>query len=138
MILLDTNVLSELMRPVPDPKVRAWMGGLGAASIATSAVTISEMTFGLARLPDGKRRDALTERFDALIFGAPALPVFGLDEQAGRLAGEFRALREKNGLGGSPSDMMIAGIAMANGARLATRNARDFAGLPIEVVDPWM
>lgn len=137
MILLDTNVVSELMRPAPDPKVRLWFGGLGATPLATSTVTIAEVVFGLARLPEGKRRSELMERFDALIFGPPTLPVLGLDEQAGRLAGEFRALRESLGLGSSPSDMMIAGIAAANGASLATRNADDFSGLPISVVDPW-
>lgn len=137
MILLDTNVVSELMRPVPDPKVRAWLGGLAAAPLATSAVTIAEVVFGLARLPDGKRRSDLMERFDALIYGPPALPVFALDDQAGRLAGEFRALRESLGLGISPSDMMIAGIAVAHGASLATRNVDDFSGLPINVVNPW-
>ena len=137
MILLDTNVVSELMRPTPDPKVGFWLGELGAAPLATSAVTIAEVVFGLARLPEGKRRLDFMERFDALVFGPPALPVRGLDEQAGRLAGEFRALRESLGLGSFPSDMMIAGIAMANGASLATRNVDHFAGLPISVINPW-
>jgi len=137
MILRDTNVVSELMRPAADPKVRSWFGGLGAAPLATSAVTIAEVVFGLDRLPEGKRRSDLLERFDALIFGPPNLPVLGLDEQAGRLAGEFRALRGSLGLVSSPSDMMIAGVAMANGASLATRNVDDFSGLPISVVNPW-
>jgi predicted nucleic acid-binding protein len=137
MILLDTNVVSELMRPVPDPKVRAWLNGLGATPLATSAVTIAEIVFGLARLPDGNRRLELMERFDALVLGPPALPVFALDETAGRFAGEFRAVRETLGLGSSTSDMMIAGIVMANGASLATRNVADFTGLPIGVVDLW-
>lgn len=138
MILLDTNVVSELMRPAPDPKVRSWFGALGATPLATSAVTTAEVVFGLARLPEGKRRSELMERFDALIFGPPTLPVLDLDEQAGRLAGEFRALGESLGLGSSPSDMMIAAIAAANGASLASRNAGDFSGLPINVVNPWL
>jgi toxin FitB len=137
MILLDTNVVSELMRPAPDLKVRAWLDGLGATSLSTSAVTIAEVVFGLARLPVGQRRSELLEQFDALILGPPALPVLGLDEQASRLAGEFRALRESLRLWSSPSDMMIAGIAAANGASLATRNVADFSGLPISVVNPW-
>jgi predicted nucleic acid-binding protein len=77
------------------------------------------------------------ERFDALIFAPPTLPVLGLDEKAGRLAGEFRALRDSLGIGSSQSDMMIAGIAMANGASLATRFVGNFTSLPISVVDPW-
>lgn len=135
--MLDTNVVTELMRPTPDLKLRAWLVGLGATPLATSAVTIAEIVFGLARLPEGKRRSDLMERFDAMIFGPTTVPVLGLDAQAGRLAGEFRALRESLGLGSSPSDMMIAGVAMANGASLATRNVDDFSGLPISVVNPW-
>ena len=137
MILLDTNVVSELMRPAPDTKVRTWLDGLGATPVSTNAVTVAEVVFGLSRLPDGKRRSDLIERFDALILGPPALPVLRLDEQTGRLAGEFRALRESLGLGPSPSDMMIAAIAAANGASLATRNVDDFSGLPISVINPW-
>ena len=137
MILLDTNVISELMRPAPDQRVRAWLDDLGSSALATSAVTITEIVFGLNRLPDGKRRSALIDRFDALVLGPPSLPILPLDEASGRFAGEFRALRERLGLGSSPSDMMIAGIAMANGARFATRNTADFSGLPIDLLDPW-
>lgn len=138
MILLDTNVVLELMRPFPDSKVLAWLSSSGTTPLATSAVTIAEIVLGLGRLPDGKRRSDLMEQFDALVMGPPALPVFAFDERAGRLAGEFRAVRETLGLGSSPSDMMIAGIVMANGASLATRNVADFTGLPISVVDPWV
>lgn len=137
MILLDTNVVAELMRPTPDPNVRAWLVGLRSASIATSAITIAEVIFGLARISDGRRRAALSNRFHALIADAPAVPVLSLDEQAAHYAGEFRAMRGRVGLASSPSDMMIAGIAVANGARLATRNVADFSGLQISVENPW-
>jgi len=137
MILLDTNVVSELMRPVPDARVHAWLVGVASEPLATSAITIAEIVFGLSRLPDGKRRSSLAERFDALIFGPPALPVLVLDEKAGRLAGEFRGLRESLGHASAPSDMMIAGITMVHGATVATRNITDFSGLPISVLDPW-
>lgn len=137
MILLDTNVVSELMRPAPDPKAQSWLTGLGGAPLATSAINIAEIVFGLCRLPDGKRRTNLIERFEALIAGPPALPVLALDERSGRLAGEFHAIRESLGRASTPSDMMIAGIAMIHGASLATRNANDFSGLPIGIVDPW-
>ena len=137
MILLDTNVVSELMRPVPDPKVQSWLTGLGETPLATSAINVAEVVFGLCRLPDGKRRSSLIERFDALIVGPPPLTVLALDEHAGRLAGEFHAMRDSLGRPSTPSDMMIAGIVMAHGANLATRNIGDFSGLPIAVVDPW-
>ncbi|MFM9864359.1 MAG: type II toxin-antitoxin system VapC family toxin [Micropepsaceae bacterium] len=137
MILLDTNVVSELMRPDPDAKVGSWLAAMDTAPLATSAISIAEIVFGLCRLPDGKRRSSLIERFDTLLAGPPALPVLALDEQAGRLAGEFHAIRENLGRGSTPSDMMIAAIAMTHGANLATRNVGDFSGLPIRVVDPW-
>jgi predicted nucleic acid-binding protein len=137
VILLDTNVLSELMRPVPDLRLRPWLSSARPTPLATSAVSIAEIVFGLSRLPDGRRQNELAERFELLLVGPPALPVLGLDEQAARLSGEFRAVRESRGLGAAVSDMMIAGIAVANGARLATRNTRDFTGLPLTVVDPW-
>lgn len=137
MILLDTNVVSELMRPVPDEKVQDWLTGMGSTSLATSAINVAEVVFGLCRLPDGRRRSSLIERFDALIVGPPALTVLALDEHSGRLAGEFHAIRESLGRASTPSDMMIAGIVMSHGAKLATRNVGDFSGLPIGVVDPW-
>jgi predicted nucleic acid-binding protein len=137
MILLDTNVVSELMRPTPNAKVHAWLTRLGSAPVATSVITIAEITYGLARLPDGKRRTDLTDRFKALIAGDPPIPVYAFDVRAAHLAGGFRAVRERAGLAHAPSDMMIAGIAVSNGARLATRNVTDFSNLPVTVENPW-
>lgn len=137
MILLDTNVLSELMRASPEARVRDWLVGQGSTPIAISTVTIAEIIFGLARLANGRRRTDLTDRFNALISGAPSVLVLALDEHAARHAGEFRAQRESIGAPASPLDVMIAGIAMANVARLATRNVGDFIGLPIALENPW-
>ena len=134
MIILDTNVVSELMKPSPDPPVRQWLAELGDQPLTTTAVTLAEIEFGLRRLPDGQRRSALFVRFENLI---AALKVLPLDDAAAREAGRLRALREASGLPSQPSDMMIAGIAAVAGAALATRNTRDFAGLPVEVIDPW-
>jgi predicted nucleic acid-binding protein len=134
MILLDTNVISELMKPHPDGQVREWLLSRGEESLATTAITVAEIHFGLERLPDGKRRDDLYERFARL---AGAMSVLPLDSAAGAQAGAFRARRERLGLPAAASDMMIAGIAATAGANLATRNIRDFEGLPIAVVDPW-
>jgi predicted nucleic acid-binding protein len=134
VIVLDTNVVSELMKPAPDPAVGEWLNGLGDTPLTTTAVSVAEIEFGLRRLPDGRRRDGLFTRFETLL---AALAVLPLDDVAAREAGRLRALRERAGLGSQPSDMMIAGIASTTGAALATRNVRDFAGLPVEVVDPW-
>lgn len=135
MIVLDTNVVSELMKVEPDLRVRNWLIGLGNHPLATSTVTFAEITYGLTRLPEGRRRTDLEGRFE--IF-ARAMTILPLDEAAGRLAGRFRALREAEGLAAQPSDMMIAAIASRAGSLLATRNLRDFAGLPLETADPWL
>lgn len=134
MIVLDTNVVSELMKPSPDPQVYRWLGGLGDQSLTTTAVTVAEIEFGLQRLPVGQRRSALFASFETLV---AALTVLPLDDAAARAAGRLRAMREAAGLSSPPSDMMIAGIAAVAGAALATRNSRDFGGLPLEVIDPW-
>lgn len=134
MTILDTNVVSELMKPSPDMSVRDWLMRLGDMPLTTTAITISEIEFGLQRLPDGQRRTSLQARFEAL---AAALSVLPLDEAAARETGRLRAMREAAGLPSQPSDMMIAGIAAATGVALATRNIRDFEGLPIQLIDPW-
>ena len=134
MIVLDTNVVSDLMKPSPDDAVRDWLSGLGATPLTTTAVTVAEIEFGLRRLPEGRRRAELQARFETFV---AALTVLPLDEIAAREAGRFRAQREAEGLSSPPSDMMIAGIVAVAGAALATRNIRDFSGLPIPLVDPW-
>ena len=134
MILLDTNVVSELMKAAPDLIVRDWLRSHEAELFCLSAVTVAEICFGLDRLPTGRRRADLHARFETF---AGALTVLPLDETAAREAGRFRALRMAQGLTTQPSDMMIAGIAAVAGAALATRNVRDFALLPIALQDPW-
>lgn len=134
MIVLDTNVVSELMKPSPDDSVRDWLARLGDAPLTTTAVTIAEIEFGLQRLPDGRRKADLSARFEAF---ASALIVLPLDAPAAREAGRLRAIREAAGLRSQPSDMMIAGIAAAAGAALATRNIRDFESVSIQLIDPW-
>lgn len=134
MIVLDTNVVSELMKAAPDPMVRDWLRRCEAETFCLSAVTVAEIGFGLNRLPAGRRGTDLHGRFEAF---AEALTVLPLDEAAAREAGRLRALRVARGLAAQPSDMMIAGIVAVAGAALATRNVRDFEGLPIPIQDPW-
>lgn len=134
MVVLDTNVVSELMKPAPDGQVRDWLMRMADTPFSATAVTVSEIEYGLCRLPAGRRRDDLHDRFETFMGSLAVLP---LDEPAAREAGRLRAAREAVGLTTHPSDMMIAGIVAIMGATLATRNVRDFAGLPIPVVDPW-
>ncbi|MFP1130283.1 type II toxin-antitoxin system VapC family toxin [Asticcacaulis sp. W401b] len=130
----DTNVVSELMRPGPHEHVRDWLRRSGDVGLTTTAITVAEITHGLERLPDGRRKSDLQAAFVKLLDALGALP---LDDAAGFKAGKFRALREAVGHPSSPSDMVIAGIAVALGASLATRNTKDFEALPLALIDPW-
>lgn len=134
MIVLDTNVLSELMKGQADPLVGSWLNSLGDTPLSTTSITVFEVEYGLQRLPSGRRRDDLISRFDGLV---EALLVLPLDDASARESGRLRALREAAGLHAQASDMMIAGIVRLAGAALATRNGKDFDHLPIEVIDPW-
>lgn len=134
MIILDTNVISELMKPDPDPLVRDWLNALGNTSLGTTAITLSELEFGLRRLPDGQRKKELYARLGLLLQSLPILP---FDELAAHEAARLRTIRATTGLASHTADMMIAGIAAAQSSILATRNIRDFEGLPIELINPW-
>jgi len=137
MIVLDTNVLSELMKPGPDQAVKDWLAGTGNDLLVTTAITISEIEYGLGKLPEGRRRRDLEERFAALSSPRFDFSVLPLDDTAARIAGRLRCERESQGLAAQPADMMIAAIAKVAGAALATRNIKDFTGTGIELVDPW-
>jgi predicted nucleic acid-binding protein len=134
MIVLDTNVVSELMKATPEAAVREWLLQLGDETLTTTAVTVAEIEFGLQRLPVGRRRTDLRARFESFMAAIGVLP---LVEVAARQAGRLRAIREAAGLSSHPSDMMIAGIAVGASGALATRNVRDFSGLDIDLRDPW-
>lgn len=137
MIVLDTNVLSALMRPALDEAISRWFAGLGLQSLAVTTVTFVEVVRGIERLPQGRRREEISTRFGELVAPDSRLVVFGLDETAARLAGALMARRDAQGRPVSDADMMIAGIVAANGAALATRNTRDFEGLGLSLIDPW-
>lgn len=137
MILLDTNIISELMRPEPAPVVEQWLETIGDEPVGTTTITISEIAYGLDRLPTGRRKQSLWNQFDMLTGFESGLPVFGFDHEAALRCGQFRALRENEGTHAHASDMMIAGIAGSIEATLATRNSKDFAGLSIEILNPW-
>jgi len=137
MILLDTNIISELMRPEPAPVVQQWLGTIGDEPVGTTTITISEIAYGLDRLPAGRRKRALWNQFDMLTGFESGLPIFAFDHEAALRCGQFRALREGEGTHAHASDMMIAGIAGTIDAILATRNSKDFSSLPLEVINPW-
>lgn len=137
MILLDTNVLSELMRPAPDPAVERWLAAQPDASLFISAITEAELRYGAALLPSGKRRSALTAEIDGMLeedFDGRILPFNRLAAQAFAV---IAADRRQAGRPISQADAQIAAIARSRGAALATRNVPDFDGCGVEVINPW-
>ncbi len=137
MIVLDTNVLSELMRPVPEPKVVVWLEQQAADALFTTAITRGEMFDGAHRLPAGRRRSDLFREIEAIFSTDMAGRVLPYDEAAADAYAEITAMRRAQGRPSSQSDMMIAGIARSHGAALATRNVRDFEDCGISLIDPW-
>jgi toxin FitB len=137
MILLDTNVVSAMMRIQLEPRVAAWLSRQPANALATSAVTVFEIQNGIEQMPIGKRRNAqkaaLTELLNDL-FSSAVLP---FDTAAAVEAGRIRAQQLGSGNNVAVPDSLIAGIARSVGAAIATRNTKDFAGLGIALVDPW-
>ena len=137
MIILDTNVLSTLMRKLPDAAVVRWLDRQPAESIWITSVTLFEARLGLALLPDGKRRTALASAFARLLEEDLQNRVLDFDTGAAIEAAELAARRQRAGRPFDIRDTQIAGIALARRATLATRNARHFADLKINVIDPW-
>ena len=137
MIILDTNVLSALMRTVPEARVVAWLDRQPAESVWITSITLFEARFGLALLPTGRRRQALETAFARLLEEDLENRVLDFDSAAATEAASLAAARQR---GGQPVDMrdtQIAGIALARRATIATRNVRHFGDLRIPVVDPW-
>lgn len=132
MYLLDTNVISELPRPRPNPRVLQWFSTL--TEITLSAITIEELVFGVERAPEPRRRK-LRPWLDALLEVPPH--VVPIDTKVARIAGELRAAREAAGARVAQADMVIAASALSQGLVLVTRNVRDFEGLGVALLDPF-
>lgn len=137
MIVLDTNVLSELLRAMPDARVLAWIDAQPADLLFTTAITQGEMLYGVHRLPPGARRERLYQDIEAIFSTDMAGRVLAYDGASAVAHAAVAAERQVMGRPVSQSDAMIAGIVRAHGARLATRNVRDFEGCGIALIDPW-
>jgi predicted nucleic acid-binding protein len=137
VILLDTNVLSELMRPAASPAVESWMGGQPAASLFISTITEAELRYGLALLPDGHRRRQLVAQADAMLVTDFAGRILPFDSPAASAYASIAAARRLSGRPISQADAQIAAIAASRGASLATRNVADFVDCTIDVINPW-
>jgi predicted nucleic acid-binding protein len=137
VIVLDTNVLSALMRTVPDAAVTAWLDRQPAQSVWITSITLFETRFGLALLPAGRRRRALESAFDDLLQDDLENRVLDFDSAAASAAAALAAARQQRGQSVDMRDTQIAGIVLARHATLATRNVKHFADLKISIVDPW-
>jgi len=136
MIILDTNVLSALMRETPDENVLAWLDRQPRTSVWTSSITVLEINFGLQIMAGGRRRSALQQAFDRVL-DAIGGRVAAFDAAAARRAGDLMALRQRKGRPGDLRDTMIAGIALARHASLATRNTAHFQDAQVSLINPW-
>lgn len=136
MIVADTNVVSELMRPEPAAAVVAWVRSQPAREVHTTAVTVAEVLYGIERLPDGRRKDLLA-RTAREVFHAFADRVLPFDAAAAERYGQILAAREASGAPMNGFDAQIAAICASRSAVLATRNTTDFTGIGIDLADPW-
>ncbi len=137
MIILDTNVLSALMRRIPDERVIDWLDQQPRMSVWTTSVTILEVRFGLQTMPVGKRRARLMEAFETVLADKIGRRIAPFDTAAAEQASDLMAVRYKKGRPGELRDTMIAGIVLACHATLATRNTAHFGDLSVPVIDPW-
>ena len=137
MIVLDTNVISELARLTPDPGVLSWLDSLEISDVATTTVTAAELRYGVARLPDGHRKQELTVVIRGILtedFHGRVLP---FDERASMRYAEIVTGRERIGRPIGVADAQIAAICRDLGAILATRNTTGFEEAGVELIDPW-
>jgi hypothetical protein len=138
VIVLDTNVVSELMVPAPAPAVRAWISKQRLLDpLAVTVITMAEMLYGIELLPRGKRRDGLTREAEAMFAVDFAGRILAFDQAAARVFGQITAFRRAQGRPIATLDAQIAAIARANDATLATRNTSDFDGCGVRLVNPW-
>lgn len=137
MIVLDTNVISEILRPEPEARVVAWMEGL-TGDVAITAITLAELLAGVRRLPDGRRKSALAATIDAALEPyRETRAILSFDDSAAEKYADVLFAREQAGLPIHTADAQIAAICRAYGATCATRNSNDFTGTGVELVDPW-
>lgn len=136
MILLDTNVVSEAIKPTPHPTVLAWLDTQAAETLFLSSITVAELLFGIGALPDGKRRDLLAARIDGLLDQFIGR-VVDFDTPAARRYADLAVRARAAGKGFPTPDGYIAAIAAAHGFAVASRDTGAFNAAGLTVIDPW-
>src|SRR5580692_9095234 len=137
MIVLDTNVLSEALRPLPEPSVLDWLGNQPRASLFTTTVTRGEILYGIRLLSDGRRRRGLWDAAKKIFDEDFADHVLSFDSDAADMYADIAASRRGAGKSISQFNAMIAAMARSRGADLATRNVKDFEDCGVDVINPW-
>ena len=137
MIVLDTDVISELMRAAPDPRVLAWLMRQPIAGLFTTTLTQAEIFYGLRLLPDGQRREGLIAAARPIFEIEMAGRILSFDSDAALVYPDVAAHRRQMGQPIAQIDGQIAAITRSRGAQLATRNVRDFVACGITIIDPW-
>ena len=138
MTILDTNVLSELMRPIPNAKVTAWVEKQSPTEVFTTTITEGEILYGIELLAKGKRREALLAAADLLFTEDLGGRILGFDSEAARAFARIAAHRRLLGKPISHADAQIAAIAEVRKATLVTHDTADFTDCGIDVIDPWI
>jgi predicted nucleic acid-binding protein len=137
MTILDTNVISEMMRPAPEATVLQWFRSQPAEDLHVTAITVAEIFFGIELLPGGKRRAALRAGAEKMFGVVFAGHVLGFEEQAARALPVIACSRRRQGRPISQFDAQIAAISAVNGASLATRDVAGFANCGVTLINPW-
>jgi len=137
MIVLDTNIISELMKARPDPAVETWLAAQPAAGLFITTITEAELRYGVALLPASKRRDRLGGTVETMLIEEFADHILPFDSSAAIAYAVVATERRQSGRPISQFDAQIAAIARSHGAALASRNDKDFEGCGIDVINPW-
>jgi toxin FitB len=137
VIVLDTNVVSELLTSRPNPRVVAWVDARRSAELTITAITAAELRAGATILSAGRRRTRIVAQVDELIDETFAGYMLSFDSACSAYYADVIARRRRTGAPISESDALIAAICRRESGSLATRNGRDFAGTGVEVIDPW-
>jgi predicted nucleic acid-binding protein len=136
-VLLDTNVLSEVRRPAPEPKVLAWLDTIDEDRTFISVASIAELRRGIALMDDGRRREALAAWLAVDLPGRFSGRILPIDPAIAERWGDLMAQSRRSGFALSVMDGFFAATAIAHGLVLATRNTKDFASLGVPLFDPW-
>jgi toxin FitB len=137
VIIVDTNVISELMKPLPSPAVVAWLSSQTPDDVFTTAITAAEVLYGVELLPKSKRREALLQQVAATFSEDFSGRILFFDEQAARMFASIAVSRRTQGRPIGIVDAQIVAISKVHGATLATRNTDDFEGCGVRLINPW-